>query len=457
MPQWFKSHGWLGILVVVLVALLVAAACGDDDETTATKTPGGTSPAATATPGKAEALAAIFFPESGRIALKEALEQKIITKFLFVDGTKSQKMFDDLGVANFEGMSGTAPGAADPTAGAKYDAAYQAKYPAVKVADLAFLREGYDAAYLIALAAVAANSNKSVDIRDNLRFVANPPGEKIGFGATEFKKAVDLLKAGKDIDYSGAAGSQDFDVNGDVANGAIETWKIVGGKITTQSTKQIDLAKETGVVVPTPAAAKKAATAPTDALKIGALMSLTGDLKDFGQPIADAIQMAADEINAAGGVNGQPVTVKVADDGTNPQTGQAAAKQLVDVDKVSAIIGALSSGVTLPVAESVTSPASILQISPASTSPALTKANDKDFLFRTTISDAAQGVVLAGLAKDLGFKVVCSMYVNTPYGQGLSEKLADAFKKLAGTVSQQVPIEQQATSYVSELKKCAGK
>ncbi len=452
MPQWFRSHGWLGILVVVLVALLVAAACGGDDATT-TKTPGGASPAAG---GKAEALAAIFFPESGRIALKEALEQKIISKFLFVDGTKSQKMFDDLGAANFEGLSGTAPGATNPETGAKFDAAYQTKYPGVRVSDLAFLRESYDAAFLIALAAVSANSTNSEAIRDNLRFVSNPPGEKIGIGAAEFKKAADLLKQGKDINYEGTAGPLDLDVNGDVAAGAIEIWKIVGGKITTQSSKPVDLGKETGVQVPA-GSQKRSSTNPTDALKIGAVMSLTGDLKDFGAADSDAMRLAIEEINSVGGVFGKPVELKVVDDGTNPQTGQTAAKQLVDVEKVSAVIGALSSGVTLPIAESITSPAKILQISPASTSPALTKAKDNDFLFRTTISDAAQGVILAGLAKDLGFKTVCTVFVNTPYGQGLSEKFADAFKKLGGSVPQQVPIEQQATSYVTELKRCVGK
>ncbi len=446
MSQWLSHHRRLILLAAILTTLLVvAAACGGGGEE-GTKTP--------TAGGKADALAAIGFPESARVFLREALEQGIIKQFLFVDGTKSQKMFDELGAAKFEGMYGTAPGPTNPETGAKFDAAYKAK-TGTDTAGLAFLREGYDAAFLIALAAVAANSTDSADIRDNLRFVSNPPGEKIGIGADEFKRAVGLLNQGQDINYEGTAGPLDLDVNGDVAAGAIETWKIVGGKITTQDTRPLDLAAKTGVEVPA-GSLKAATTAPTAALKIGAIMSLTGDLKDFGQPIADAIQMAADEINSVGGVFGKPVEVKVADDATAPQQGQAAANQLINIDKVSAIIGALSSGVTLPIAESVTGPGSILQISPASTSPALTAAKDNDFLFRTTISDAAQGLILADLANELGFKSVCTLFVNTPYGQGLSERFAEAFKKLGGSVPQQVPHEQQQTSYLSELRRCVG-
>ena len=75
--------------------------------------------------------------------------------------------------------------------------------------------------------------------------------------------------------------------------------------------------------------------------------------------------------------------------------------ELVEIDKVVAIIGALASGVTVPVAESVTIPAGVIMISPASTSPLLTVLpadQGKDFLFRTCPSDALQGVVAGRLA-----------------------------------------------------------
>jgi len=189
-------------------------------------------------------------------------------------------------------------------------------------------------------------------------------------------------------------------------------------------------------------------------LKIGLLLSYTGDLSDFGQPHENAAQLAVNEINAAGGVLGAPIEVATGDDATDPSQGVSEANRLINVEGVHVILGALASGVTLPVAESVTGPNNILQISEASTSPALTDANDNDFLFRTTISDAAQGVVLAQLAGEQGLTSVCTMYINNAYGQGLSEIFAENFEAAGGTVTAQVPHESEQATYASELSEC---
>jgi branched-chain amino acid transport system substrate-binding protein len=193
-----------------------------------------------------------------------------------------------------------------------------------------------------------------------------------------------------------------------------------------------------------------------EALKIGGLMSFTGDLSKFGQPIYNGAELAVSEINASGGVLGNPVTLVKADDGTSPQQGVQEARRLVDVEKVQAIIGGLSSGVSLQVAETVSGPDSVLQISPASTSPGLTDANDSDFLFRTTISDAAQGLVLAQLADDAAITEVCTMYINNAYGKGLSNAFTTEFEALGGTVTDQVPHESAQATYASELDRCQG-
>lgn len=206
----------------------------------------------------------------------------------------------------------------------------------------------------------------------------------------------------------------------------------------------------------TPEASPRATQAPeeTGALKIGVLVPFTGDLSDFGPAFFNAAKLAAKEINAAGGVNGQPVELVQGDTGTNPEQGVNEARRLIEVEGVDAIIGAAASGVTLPIAESVTGPNQIVQISPSATSPALTDANDNDFLFRTTISDAAQGVVLAALAQELGYGSVCTLYTNNAYGQGLSGVFAKKFAELGGTVSAQVPHEQEQASYASEVAQC---
>ena len=187
-------------------------------------------------------------------------------------------------------------------------------------------------------------------------------------------------------------------------------------------------------------------------LKIGLLVDFTGALSDFGPEQENAAKLAITHINDAGGVLGEPVELVVGDSGTTPDIGVSEARRLVDVEGVHAIVGSLASGVTLAVAESVTIPSNILQISPASTSPALTDVADDDLLFRTPISDAAQGLVLGKLVEDLGFTKVCTMYVNNAYGQGLSENFTDAF---TGEVTAQIShTAETATTYLSELNSC---
>ncbi|MEO1181462.1 MAG: ABC transporter substrate-binding protein [Cyanobacteria bacterium J06636_28] len=106
-----------------------------------------------------------------------------------------------------------------------------------------------------------------------------------------------------------------------------------------------------------------------DAVKIGALMPMTGDLQAFGETSLNGINLAVDEINAAGGVMGQPIEISLGDTQTAAQPSIEAAQKLVSIEGVVAILGALSSGNTIPVAESITKGNSIPQISSASTSP----------------------------------------------------------------------------------------
>ena len=442
MRDWLARHKWLLIVAVGLTALLLLAACGDDDDDD-----GG----ATATPGAAtEALVAMCFPESCTVALREAIEQGIISNFIFVDGTKSQQLFDDIGVENFEGMWGTAPGSADPAIAQ----AFADRFNASEFGPLStnpFQDTTYDAVYLIALAAARANSLDGAALRDNLVCVANPEGTVINPGPEGYAAALAALANGEEINYEGVAGPQDFDENGDVAKGAIETWQIVNGVITSQSSSIQELGTAAGCT------AEAGDTPPTDPLKIGLLFSFTGDLSRFAGPMFDTAQLAAQEINANGGVFGLDIELVDADTGTDSTIGVASAQTLVDVEGVHAIVGALSSGVSQPIAETVTGPAGVLQISPASTSNALSVLDDNGFFFRTTIADAGQAPVLADLVyTQLGLRSVCNFYVNTVYGEGLSDGFTVAFEALGGTITNAVPHEQEQPTYVSLLQECVG-
>ena len=203
------------------------------------------------------------------------------------------------------------------------------------------------------------------------------------------------------------------------------------------------------------AAASPAAGGP---LKIGMLLDYTGSLAEFGPNIETGLQLAAKQINAAGGVLGKNIELIKADSGTNPQVATEAATRLINVNGVQAIVGSLSSGVTIAVADGVAVPNKIIMISPASTSHLLTVDKDNDFLFRTVLSDDAQGVVLADWAWEQGYKKVSTFYTNNAYGVGLSDTFVKSFKAKGGTVPAAVSHEQEQTTYLSELQKAvAGK
>ncbi|MDV6320141.1 ABC transporter substrate-binding protein [Chromohalobacter sp. HP20-39] len=196
-------------------------------------------------------------------------------------------------------------------------------------------------------------------------------------------------------------------------------------------------------------------SALADPLKIGVLVPLTGDLQSYGEPALKASQLAAKEINAAGGVLGENVQIASGDTQTSPQPGVAAAQKLVNIEGVNAIFGALSSGVTIPVAQSVSKPEQVPQISSASTSPVITSLNDDDFLFRTVPSDAFQGVALSEVTQEKGYDNVSIIYINNDYGKGLADAFTKAFEKSGGTVSASVAYEQGQAAYRGELQQAA--
>jgi len=194
------------------------------------------------------------------------------------------------------------------------------------------------------------------------------------------------------------------------------------------------------------------AAVAADTIKIGALMSLTGALAPYGPAIVNGAKLAVEQINAAGGVLGKQLELVIRDTGTSPDVGRDAASKLVELDRVQAIVGALSSGVTIA-ASSVTIPAEVVLISPASTSPAIPALDDNDYVFRTVVSDEVQGVVMARLAVMLDYSKVSVIYVNNAYGKGLADVFSDTFESLGGTVPASVPYEENKASYRGEVEK----
>ncbi|MCK4617764.1 ABC transporter substrate-binding protein [Candidatus Aerophobetes bacterium] len=190
---------------------------------------------------------------------------------------------------------------------------------------------------------------------------------------------------------------------------------------------------------------------PRPPVKIGMLVARTGALAPFGPPIANGARLAVDQISESGGLLGRRLELVVRDTGTAPAVGRDAATKLVEIDKTPALVGALSSGVTFAVS-SITIASEVVQISPASTSPAVTDLDDNDFVFRTCVSDALQGRVHADLAESEGYKTTSVIYVNNPYGKGLAEVFKKAFEAKGGKVLVMVPYEEGKPSYRGEIE-----
>ena len=188
-------------------------------------------------------------------------------------------------------------------------------------------------------------------------------------------------------------------------------------------------------------------------LVVGNLNAFTGSLAEFGPPLRNSVALAADHVNAAGGIQGGSMVIISRDTAVSPVQGVDAARALIDVENAVAIVGALSSGVTIAAAEAVVIPNGRIIISGASTAPAITTLDDNDWVFRTAVSDAAQGVVLAELAWREGYETAGIMYVNNAYGEGLADQFEQSYTELGGEVTSRVPHEDTQPTYTSELEK----
>lgn len=222
-----------------------------------------------------------------------------------------------------------------------------------------------------------------------------------------------------------------------------------------------------GVLSVVAAACEQERTLSPDTLapvKVGVVASLSGGLRDLGPGWMNAAALAVNEINAGGGVlPGRRVELVVADDETNPDTAERAARQLIEVDGVVGIVGGTGSSMALGI-DSVAGPASVPQISGTSTSPAL-NADDGEggdvhpFFFRTVPSDDLQGWVLASLAYGeissetlaLECRRLALIHLDDDYGGPLANTIRDRFVALGGEISIVVPLEDGLPTYQDEV------
>jgi len=193
-----------------------------------------------------------------------------------------------------------------------------------------------------------------------------------------------------------------------------------------------------------------------DDVKLGFLGGFTGPIESLTPPIFNGAKLAVDEINAQGGILGGKLTIESADGACDSTAAANAADKLINTSQVTAIVGGLCTGETIGGFNGSGKPGNVVFVSPASSAPALTTLDDNDLVFRTTPSDALQGVKMASLLISKDIKKVVVTYVNNDYGKGLNDSFTAAFKADGGTVDADVAHEDSKADYRAELGQLSG-
>ena len=162
---------------------------------------------------------------------------------------------------------------------------------------------------------------------------------------------------------------------------------------------------------------------------IGVAGPHTGAYAAFGEQLWKGAEQAAKDINAKGGINGEPIKLVKADDACEPKQAVSVANRLVDSDGADFVIGHFCSSSSIP-ASKIYDEAGILMITPASTNPKLTE-QDFDQVFRICGRDDQQGTVAAEhIVNELGATKVAVLHDKDTYGQGLADAMKAHMNKL---------------------------
>ena len=171
----------------------------------------------------------------------------------------------------------------------------------------------------------------------------------------------------------------------------------------------------------------------TGPIRIGYYGDMTGRTSSFGQSTKNGVDLAADEINKAGGINGRQVQIVSEDDQGEPNKAATVVSKLINQDKVVALLGEVASSNTLAAAPKAQE-AKIPMITPSSTNPAVTAVGD--YIFRVCFIDPFQGEVMAKFAaQNLKAKKAAILYdFNSDYSRGLQQFFKKAFTGLGGEI-----------------------
>ncbi|WP_435184714.1 ABC transporter substrate-binding protein [Halobellus sp. EA9] len=392
--------------------------------------------------GGPDGLVVIGYPESGIQLFRDYYSMSDGDHEILVpDGLRDGALPGQVG-NDMSNVTGTAPAAGGPNQEA-FNTLFQEEYgssPGV------FTSQSYDSVAIQLLANAAAGANDGTAIRDQMRRIANPSGMTVT--PKNIVEGVEAAANGDDVNYQGASSATNFDQNGDPATAAYSIWEFADG-----STSQIEVQNFEGANPKGAGPAADSGPGGTDReMSVGILLPETGGLASVGQPMIQAAQLPAMQVNEANPA-GLSVSAQVEDTQTSPSAGVAAAESLVSAG-VPSVCGSASSGVNVPVSQQVFIPNQIVGCSPSSTALSVSNLEDNDYIFRTAPSDFLQGRVMAQVMSErLGVSSVSTLYVNNDYGQQLSNRFSNVFaEEFGGEVYHKVGFNKGASSYTSALE-----
>ena len=199
-----------------------------------------------------------------------------------------------------------------------------------------------------------------------------------------------------------------------------------------------------------PDAEEEMAEAAKPPFRIGVMESLTGPGETYGNVAVQAKQMAVEEINAAGGINGRMIELIVEDSKCSAQDAITAYNKLTDVDGVKIILGTSCSGAMLgaaPLAEAD----GVILFSGLATNPDI--ANAGDYIFRTSISDALLGIDVGNAMWADGVRNLATISETTDYAEGVRRTSVAQFEKRGGTVVAEERYGSDTTDFRTQLTK----
>lgn len=186
-------------------------------------------------------------------------------------------------------------------------------------------------------------------------------------------------------------------------------------------------------------------------IDIGAIFGVSGTVAELGPPCRDAVDVAVEEMNDAGGPLGREIEVHHEDSESLPEAGVRAANRLVEQEDVPAMVGPLSSGVGMSIAP-IAAENEVVYF-PGGSSPEFTTLDITDWIFRTRPSDAFVGAALANIAyNNRGHETASTIVVNNDFGIGLADAFEEAFTELGGEVLARERANIGQTSFRPELE-----